>query len=319
MKEIGGYFGLEPLISKEYYPDLVAVNNARNGLLYLLKARKIKKLFIPYFLCDSVSGVCDREGYAYEYYNITADLLPDFDKKLAEGEYLYVVNYYGQLDNEKARALKDRFGNIIFDNVQAFFQKPIDGIDTVYSCRKFFGVPDGGYVSTDAVLGEPLPVDVSMDRMTHVLGRFEGACASDYYGAFKENDRSFAELPLRAMSRLTHNLLGAIDYDAVRIRREENFAILDAALGAVNRLKLSSPIGPYAYPFFCENGMAIKKYLAEKKIYVPTLWPEVTQAGQPWERDLAENVLPLPCDQRYGRTDMERIVSSVLPYMNQEK
>lgn len=316
MKEIGGYFGLEPLISKEYYPDLVAVNNARNGLLYLLKARKIKKLFIPYFLCDSVSGVCDREGYSYEYYNITPELLPDFDKALAEGEYLYVVNYYGQLDNDKARSLKNQFGNIIFDNVQAFFQKPIAGVDTLYSCRKFFGVPDGGYVSTNATWEGTLPTDVSMDRMKHVLGRFEGERASDYYSDFKASDQSFAELPLRAMSKLTHNLLGAIAYDAVKAKREENFAVLDARLASVNRLKLSAPQGPYAYPLLCENSLAIKKRLAEQKIYVPTLWPEVAQMRQPLERELAENILPLPCDQRYGQTDMERIVSTVLQCMN---
>ena len=34
IKEIGGYFGLEELISNEYYPDLAAVNNARCALLY---------------------------------------------------------------------------------------------------------------------------------------------------------------------------------------------------------------------------------------------------------------------------------------------
>ena len=61
MKEIGGYFGLEPLMNRPYYPDLIAVNNARNALLYIIKARKVRKLFIPYFLCDSVSNLCLRE------------------------------------------------------------------------------------------------------------------------------------------------------------------------------------------------------------------------------------------------------------------
>ena len=64
--EIGGYFGLEPLISNEYYKDLLALNTARNALLYILKARRIQKLYIPYYLCDSVSEMCDREGYTYE-------------------------------------------------------------------------------------------------------------------------------------------------------------------------------------------------------------------------------------------------------------
>ncbi len=311
MKEIGGYFGLEEFTEKSMYSDLVGVNSARNALVYLLCARKIKKLYIPYYLCDSVSGVCDREGFAYEYYNIGENLLPIFDKKLGEGEYLYVVNYFGQLEDSDIVALKEKYGNIICDNVQAFFHKPISQIDTVYSCRKFFGVPDGGYVSTDARL-DPAPVrDVSMNRMKHVLGRFEGESASDYYGDFRQNDDAFESLELRLMSKLTKNIMNAVDYDRVKKAREENFLVLDNLLGGRNRLKPRLPEGPYAYPFYCENGVEIKKTLASKKIFVPTLWPEVAKMGQKLEAELAENILPLPCDQRLGKEDMERIAEEL--------
>jgi hypothetical protein len=34
--------------------------------------------------------------------------------------------------------------------------------------------------------------------------------------------------------------------------------------------------------------------------------------GQELEADLAENILPLPCDQRYGREDMERMANEIL-------
>ena len=184
MREIGGYFELEQLIHKEYYPNLIALSHARNSLLYVLKARKIRKLYIPFFLCNSVSDLCNREGYRYEYYHIDKNFMPVFEADLQPGEYLYVVNYYGQIDEQKAKLLHCRYGNVIFDNVQAFFQQPVAGMDTIYSCRKFFGVPDGAYLATDAKLDEPLPADTSKDRMEHVLGRFEGA-ASDYYAVFQ--------------------------------------------------------------------------------------------------------------------------------------
>ena len=307
MKEIGGYFGLEEFTDNSMYSDLVAVNSARNALLYVLKARKIKKLFLPYYLCNSVSGVCDREGFAYEFYNIDNSLRPIFDKKLENGEYIYIVNYFGQLSDADIVSLKEKHLNIIIDNVQAFFHKPISGIDTVYSCRKFFGVPDGGYVATDARLDAELPIDISMDRMKHVLGRFEGESASDYYGDFRENDDAFEDLELRGMSKLTRNIMGAVDYECVKSKREENFSILQSLLGDKNGLDVNLPVGPYVYPFYCKDGMAIKKELAQKKIFIPTLWQEVTKTGQTLEADLAENILPLPCDQRYGREDMERI------------
>ena len=310
MKEIGGYFGLEQFTGKAYYDDLIPMNSGRNALLYILKARQVKKLYIPRFLCDSVSGVCKREGYAFEEYSISESFLPKFSKELKDGEYLYVVNYYGQISNSQISLLKEQFDRIIIDNVQAFFQKPVSGIDTVYSCRKFFGVPDGGYVSTDAVLAEELERDVSKDRMTHILGRFEGT-ASEFYSSFQDNDLSFAQRPMRHISELTHNLLRGIDYEHVRTKRNENYAVLAHALGEANKLQLITPDGPYCYPFYSKDGMRIKKVLAAKKIYVPTLWPNVLDLEDSLEKDFAENILPLPCDQRYDAEDMEMIIKQL--------
>jgi hypothetical protein len=220
------------------------------------------------------------------------------------------VNYYGQLSDARILACKQTYGNVIVDNVQAFFAKPIPGVDTLYSCRKFFGVPDGAYLATDAPALD-LAQDVSKDRMKHVLGRFEGTSASDYYGDFKENDHSFRELPLMEMSRLTKNLLGALDYERIRKQRNANWAKLHEALCCYNRLQLIAPDGPYMYPFYCENGMDIKKQLAEEKIFIPTLWPNVPEDCQ-LEKDYAQNILPLPVDQRYGAEEMEYVITHLL-------
>lgn len=314
MKEIGGYFELERFTGREYHDGLLAVNNGRCALLYLLKARKIRKLYIPYFLCDSVSNLCDKYGFAYEFYHISADFLPVFQKSLAEGEYLYLVNVYGQISNERLAYYRDRYRNVIFDNIHAFFQKPMMGVDTLYSCRKFFGVPDGGYLSTDAVLAEAVETDLSGKRMAHLLGRYEG-CASDYYADFKRNDSSFQDLPLRNMSELTHNLLRAIDYDAVRSKRNDNYRTLAAELENSNLLHPAAPDGPYCYPYYCKNGMELKRYLAQKKIYVATLWPNVLQYEGTLEKDYAENILPLPCDQRYDKQDMYRVIEEIRHFL----
>ena len=310
-KEIGGYFGLEELISHEYYPDLAAVNNARCALLYIIKAKHYHKVYLPYFLCDSVKLVLEREKIPYEEYRIDRSFLPLLDIEPRPGEVVYIVNYYGLLDEEQLTRLKNRYNHIVVDNAQAFFARPVKGIDTLYSCRKFFGVPDGGYVYTDAAFREDLPVDVSMDRMKHILGRFEGTSASEYYDYFNNNDESFKEIELRQMSKLTHNILGAIDYPAAKRRREENFLFLSKALGERNPLEIHCPVGPYAYPFYVQNGMAVKKQLAKRKIYVATLWPNVLGSGLDIETDFTENILPLPCDQRYSEADMQRVADAV--------
>lgn len=311
LKEIGGYFGLEEFCGKEYHGDLIGVNSGRNALLYILKAKNVKKLFIPLFLCDTVYKLCERENYPFEFYSVNRNFLPVFDRELKEDEWLYIVNYYGQISNEQVTCLKEKYGNIIFDNVQAFFQKPVRGVDTVYSCRKFFGVPDGGYVATDKLLLEELPQDSSKDRMKHILGRFEES-GSEYYAYFQENDEKFYEEELKQMSPVTHNILRAVDYDKVRQKRNENYSVLQEALGKQNKLNFNMPDGPYCYPFYCENGMQLKKRLADKKIYVATLWPNVFGMGDVLAQDYAENILPLPCDQRYSKADMEYLVLQLL-------
>ena len=310
--EIGGYLELETLSGSEYYPEAAGLNSARNALLYILRARQIKKICIPYFLCDAVSNMLDREGIAYSYYHVGTEFLPDPDFSPRSDITVYLVNYYGQLSNERILELKSRFHSIIVDNVQAFYQAPAEEVDTVYSCRKYFGVPDGGYAVSSARFPELLQEESAMNRMGHLLGRFETEKASVYYPLYQESEARYEDAPLRLMSRVAHNILRAIDYDRVRMCREENYKVLAASLDRINGMSFDLPIGPYAYPFYTENGPILRKRLAAEKIYIPLLWPNVLQCGNEVERRLAENILPLPCDQRYGREQMKRIIESVM-------
>ena len=54
MNEIGGYLELENFTGEEYYPELLKLNLGRTALLFALDYLKVKKLWLPYFLCDSV-------------------------------------------------------------------------------------------------------------------------------------------------------------------------------------------------------------------------------------------------------------------------
>ena len=309
MKEIGGYFELDQFVKKPYHNNLIKLNTGRNALIYLIKAKNIQKIFLPYFLCNSVSDMLNTHKINYEYYNIDKNFLPVFDKKLECSEYIYIVNYYGQITDDRIIELKNKHINLILDNTQSFFQKPVPGVDTIYSCRKYFGIPDGAYLSSEVKFEEDTEQDESVKRMKHILGRYEGK-ASDYYSEFQENDRCFKSLSIKRLSRLTENILGAIDYAKVAESRNQNFSYLHKNLEASNKLKLEIPNGAFAYPYYAENGIEIRKRLAEKKIYVPTLWPNVLNENNKnsIEYNYAANILPLPCDQRYEIEDMRNII-----------
>lgn len=308
MQEYGGYIEFEHFRGNEYYEDAVALNSGRSCMEYLIKTRKIKTVYLPYFMCNSVKNVCDRLNVTTIYYRVGNDLMPLCEQVLSSDAWLYVVNYYGQLSNDVLSRLKRKHGNIIVDNVQAFFQKPIDGIDTIYSCRKFFGVSDGAYLCTDSQLTESLQQGISYDKMGFLMGRFEKN-AGEFYLQYIENNARIEKETLRKMSSMTHNLLRGIDYEFVKNIRTSNFSCLHEQLRDFNSLDLIVPNGAFMYPLYVEDGRLIKKQLQQKRIYIPTLWPDVFNvcSKDDWEYKAAQNILPLPCDQRYQEKDMRII------------
>lgn len=314
--EIGGYFGLETFSGKEYHENLVALNCARNALVYLLKLRKYKRLFIPYFLCDSVREGAEKAGVNISYYSLTNTFTPQVSSDLHEEDAVYLVNYYGQLSDEIILRYEKTFRHIIVDNVQAFFQKPLPNIDTIYSCRKYFGVADGAYLSTNAILSLPLEKDSSAAHMLHVLGRCDCE-AGPYYETFQKEEALFTSRPVRAMSKLTQNLLCAIDYEAAKKRRTQNAAFLHNKLNFMNQLPITIVEGMFMYPFYLPfEGKRLRKYLQKNKIYAPCLWNDVFQhvSHDSLEYHLAQDIVPLPCDQRYSIEDMSYIQSKIHQY-----
>lgn len=311
MNEIGGYLELENNFGKMLHQEALALNLARNCLAYLIRCKDIKTLYLPYFLCSTAAQACKKEGILIKYYSVGMDFIPE-NFNIRENEWVYIVNYYGQLSNETILELKHKYNNIIVDNVQAYFQPSVDGIDTIYTCRKFFGVPDGAFLYTDNIASIPLEMDVSYHRMEYILGRYEKA-GSDFYSVYAQNEESYNDLPVRKMSKLTANLLHGIDYDFVKKSRTENFVYLHKCFESANKLILTVPDGAFMYPLYIENGVEIRKKLQAKKIYIPTLWPdvfEICSEDQP-EYDMAMNILPLPIDQRYGIKDMEYLVEVI--------
>lgn len=48
-QEIGGFFELELHWREEYHAGAIKVNTGTNALEYILKARKYRKLYLPYY------------------------------------------------------------------------------------------------------------------------------------------------------------------------------------------------------------------------------------------------------------------------------
>lgn len=311
MREIGGYFELNKYDLPMPHENALALNTGRNCLAYLIESKNIQKIYLPYYICSAVVDICRKAEIEIEYYHISDNFsILNFD--VEECSYLYLVNYFGQLSNNEILLIKDKYKNLIIDNAQAYFQLPVNNIDTIYTCRKFVGVSDGAFLYINKKLTKNLELDNSYKRIGFLCGRYEKN-ASDFYNSFLANEELLNDLPLRQMSKLTKNLLHSIDYEFVKNSRTKNYNYLFDKLAKINKLCLKRIDGAFAYPLYIENGNELRKKLIAHKIYVPTLWPNVItdDLNGTLEYDMALNILPLPCDQRYNEEDMKYIVQII--------
>lgn len=312
MKEYGGYIEFENYYGNMLHERAISLNCGRSAVAYLCEAKKIKKLYLPQFLCSSVPNLCDKIGVEYGCYHINEKFEPIFNQALGEDEWLYIVNFYGQLDNDYLTVWKQKYDRVIVDNAQSYFQMPVEGMDTLYTCRKYFGVADGAFLYSDTELNRKIPQDESFDRMHFLLGRFERS-ANEFYSEYVANNKLFATEPVKRMSRLTENLLHGIDYESVAKRRQENFDYLDAQFCDMNELRLKSVYGAFMYPLLVQNGVTVRKELQKEKVYIPTLWPNVLEECLKDSREYhyAADILPIPVDQRYGIEDIKYLVEMI--------
>ncbi|KEK20650.1 hypothetical protein BAMA_14670 [Bacillus manliponensis] len=311
-KEIGGFFELELPKAVEYHSSAIRLNKARSALYYLLKAKKIKKIFLPYYMCYCILEPILDLKINYEFYNIDDNFYPIFNRSLGNDEYLLYINYFG-ICSRNVEEITHHIKNVIVDNTQAFFEQPIKNIDTIYSPRKFFGVPDGGYLYTNVTLNEKLSSDYSYSRLNFLAKRID-CCANDSYILYQKNEELLINEEPKRMSKLTQRILQSIDYENAKNRRNDNFFYIHNQLKEINEitLNINSLNGPMVYPFFIRQE-DVKKRLIERNIYVATYWKEVLQyTDSSWfEHELTRYLIPIPIDQRYNEKEMTHIIETI--------
>lgn len=314
MKEIGGFFELELNQRTEYHKNAIRLNTGRNAFEYILRAKKYKKAFLPFYTCEVMLEPIKKNDLEFEFYSIDESFMPIFDfKSLRVDEAFIYTNYFGICDNQ-VKEVANRCENLIVDNSQAFFSKPLPNVDTFYSARKFFGVPDGAYLYTNKLLNCELGKDISYKRCQHLLGRIDTG-AESHFQTYKENDNNLCYQPILEMSNLTQRLLSSIDYNTVADLRRQNFTYFHSRLYEENKLKFEfdNSSVPLIYPFLSENGNTIKMNLINEKIFVATYWPNVlrTENSNCIETKLARNLVSIPIDQRNREIDNIRMIQII--------
>lgn len=313
MEAIGGYYSLELPLREEYHKDAIRLNTGRNCLEYILRARGYKKVYVPFYTCEAVMEPINKLGIPFDYYHIDIHFEIRDRFTLKPDEALLYTNYFG-LKQRYVEQLAEKIGSrLIVDNTQAFYSKPIQGIDTFYTCRKFFGVADGAYLYTDKLLDEEFVQDESYDRMVHLLKRID-LSAEDGFLDFRKADDGLDNQPIRKMSKLTQRIMQSIDYEAAAKKRRENYLMLHEVLGEENNLQLTldEDAVPMVYPLLAPI-KGLREKLIENKVFIARYWPNVLEwtTKDDIEYLLAYQMQPLPVDQRYREGDMNLIINVI--------
>jgi len=320
MTELGGYFGLElrDLGNGVFHNDAISINSARNALDLLLRSIvRPAKMYVPYFCCHVILEPLKRQNVEYEFYSLSDSLLPELSiNNVAGNDLLLYPNYFGVCDSQVEEVLR-QFGSqrVIIDNTHAFFNRPQESEVSIYSTRKFFGVPDGGFLYPgNHEVVEKIPRDHSINRCEHLLGRTDHS-AKHFYGSFKEIDSQFSQLPLASMSKLTESILCSIDFEWVLRKRRNNYEHLHSKLNVANHHNFLS--GQFCYPFCNKLAPELRNFLLQHEIYLPRYWPDIDVGKlSPLENSFFEYTLFLPIDQRYGHKEMEYIGDLIMGYLS---
>jgi hypothetical protein len=118
------------------------------------------------------------------------------------------------------------------------------------------------------------------------------------------------------MSDISLTLLKmAFDYEAIQIQRRINFQELNRKLSSFAVFSgLSENITPLGFPVRIDHRDLIRHALFKKNIYPPIHWTITGVVPDEYSEShqLSQEMMTLPCDQRYSEEDMTYLADTLL-------
>lgn len=310
--------------------DVYTYSSGRAALYQILKFLKQEKginhIFLPDYLCSSVLVPLKALGLDFTFYPIDEQLeleSSSFAKLYKRDSAVLLINYFGLKDlSTQIQAIRslDEHAIIIEDDVQAYyeFKKPLGDVDFKFtSLRKTFAVPDGGLVKTKHQLPKvEAPNTFGQYKAAAALLKSmrEGNFNDQIYLEMFEKGESLIDSELECgMSNIAVKLFDALEEERVKIRRLNNAQYLIGQLDKMDikpLLPFSEGHVPLFIPITLKHRNEVRKRMFQNEIFCPVHWP---LEGVDLKRGkvMAEIELSLIVDQRYGRKDMDEIVSLI--------
>ncbi|MBD5509459.1 MAG: UDP-2,4-diacetamido-2,4,6-trideoxy-beta-L-altropyranose hydrolase [Lachnospiraceae bacterium] len=306
-----------------------------------------KRCLMPAYMCDSVFAPFRHRGWELIFYAVDSGLESTgetlFQMILETNPGLVFVHpYYGEDTFSDLRAQLPVFrksGILVMEDVTQSYYLEAAGQEAdfvVGSLRKWYPVPDGGFVVSDLPLAEDVLQDgeaYAEERLEPLVQKWEYLQGAEVLPEKKElflrKNRSLEEAldryeGVRRMSGVSAAILSETDEEAARHKRAENQSFLYEKMIGMKRLRpvlvMQGVEAPLYLPIYAKEREDLQRFLTEHDIYAPVLWPFSEDAPDFFEGDedyIYEHLLALPIDQRYGIREMERIAQVLSAYEEQ--
>ena len=132
-----------------------------------------------------------------------------------------------------------------------------------------------------------------------------------WYHSLQEHEAAISALQPAAMQVETLDLLGQLPIRWWRHQRLENLRVLrDSLTTALQRLALPSTFGVPLVLADHESAEEARRVLTSQRVYPARLWPQPDDSPFT-DLNLADRMVFLHTDHRYGPRDMERVAAVV--------
>lgn len=333
---IGGIFGLEEVQGvKSYTPPFlngrdIFLVNARSGLMLLVELLSPGQVWMPSYVCGSMLQAVDGSVTRVRFYEVNYDLSitsMKWIKNIQRGDLVILIDYFGfSCESSYTIRAREQGAWVLEDACQALLSQDVgkNSDFVLFSPRKFLGIPDGGILTVnsglnfDEVILQSPPADWHLKALFATILRREFDIHGGerrWFELFQETEN---ECPVGrfAMSELSKALLmNSFDYSTIAERRIENYQFLMDELGDLSLFpKLFPGVVPMGFPIHVKNRDQVRRMLFDHGIYPPVHWPiqGIVPEGFRESHKLADEIMTLPCDQRYSNRDMSRMTQLVL-------
>lgn len=351
-KEIGSYFSIDPrdlntIVEESPFEkkEILYLSTCRSAIKMALSTVKKSSstALLPAFTCHAVVEPFIENGFKIEPYPINKDLTVDMDglEKLIQQflpDVILFHDYFGFDTNRTVResGIIERLrinGKIVIDDRTQSMFSTYDRYNADYvvgSIRKWMGVPDGAFLyglSDSTVQDEDSAlVEAKVKAMTYkhnYLFQHEGVkeCVLPLYReaeAILDSRNCYFQ-----MSSLSKRLLSTYDIDVFNNRRHDNATQLIEGIKHVSFVTLVNDLPkknevPFYVPVFIKSGRKeFQSYLAKNGVYATVIWgcpDEFKGRISSSSQAIYDEILCIPCDQRYTEADMEYICKLVTSY-----